>query len=417
MMQRVAPPPIVCLAGPTAAGKSAAMLALASRWPIEIINVDSATIYRGMDIGTAKPTLAEQAITPQHLLDIRDPAQSYSAAEFVADTHTLIAQIRQRDRIPVLAGGTMLYFKALRDGLDDLPQADPALREMLTARAARQGWPALHAELALLDPVTAARLAPGDSQRIQRALEICMLSGRPMSALLSRNRKEKSDDATQDSDSPGGPAAGLSSSGGHPARRAAPGSSQARDDGAASVAQEGFHPIAHVQRPGSPARPGSRDARADAAAESGASANESGQDGAGQIERTGCASHAPTTQESWLTISLEPADRLALHARIAHRFDAMMDRGLLGEVAGLRTRTDLHPGLPAIRCVGYRQMWAHLAGEIDLDTAREQAVAATRQLAKRQLTWLRSQPERQIIDCLKDDAAERVVEVCARVFG
>ena len=414
-MQPVAQQPIVCLAGPTAAGKSAAMLALATRWPIEIINVDSATIYRGMDIGTAKPTVAEQAITPQHLLDIRDPVQSYSAAEFLADTHTLIAHIRARGRIPVLAGGTMLYFKALREGLDDLPGADPVLREQLTARAATLGWPALHAELALLDPVTAARLAPGDSQRIQRALEICMLSGRPMSALLSRNRKEKIDDATQDSDSSGGPAAGFPSSGRHTAGGAAPGSRQARNDGAAPLAQEGLHAVAHAQRAGSPSGPGPRIAGTNTATEP--AAGESNDDGSGGLERPGHAAPSHPTQPSWLTISLEPSDRLALHARIAQRFDAMMDRGLLEEVAALRTRTDLHPGLPSIRCVGYRQMWSHLAGEIDLETAREQAVAATRQLAKRQLTWLRSQPERQVIDCLKDDAADRVVDVCARVFG
>ncbi|OCZ95504.1 tRNA (adenosine(37)-N6)-dimethylallyltransferase MiaA, partial [Achromobacter xylosoxidans] len=183
-----APPLVICLAGPTAAGKSASTLALAERWPLEIINVDSATIYRGMDIGTAKPSPAEQAQVPQHLLDIRDPAQSYSAAEFRADALRLIDAIRARGRIPLLAGGTMMYYKALRDGLDDLPQADPALRAELEARAARDGWPALHAELARLDPVTAARLAPNDSQRIQRALEICQLSGQPMSALLGRQR-------------------------------------------------------------------------------------------------------------------------------------------------------------------------------------------------------------------------------------
>ncbi len=163
-----AAPLVICLAGPTAAGKSASTLALAERWPLEIVNVDSATIYRGMDIGTAKPSPAEQALVPQHLLDILDPAQSYSAAEFRADALRLIGEITARGRIPLLAGGTMMYYKALRDGLDDLPQADPALRAELEARAARDGWPALHAELARLDPVTAARLAPNDSQRIQR---------------------------------------------------------------------------------------------------------------------------------------------------------------------------------------------------------------------------------------------------------
>ena len=306
---------MICLAGPTAAGKSASTLALARRWPLEIVNVDSATIYRGMDIGTAKPSPAEQALVPQHLLDIRDPAQSYSAAEFVADAQRLIDEIRARGRIPLLAGGTMMYYKALRDGLDDLPQADPALRAELEARAAQQGWPALHAELARLDPATAARLAPNDSQRIQRALEVCMLSGQPMSALLLRGQRQP---------------------------------------------DEGAH--------------------------------------------------------RYLTISLEPSDRAALHARIAQRFDAMLEQGLLDEVRGLHTRADLHPGLPSVRCVGYRQMWAHLDGEIDLDAAREQGIAATRQLAKRQITWLRAQPERVIVDCLAADAVARTIDAVAAVL-
>jgi len=206
----------------------------------------------------------------------------------------------------------MMYYKALRDGLDDLPQADPALRAELELRAARLGWPALHAELAELDPVTAARLAPNDSQRIQRAIEICRLSGQPMSALLLRGQRKPDDDANQ-----------------------------------------------------------------------------------------------------YLTISLEPSDRAALHARIEQRFDAMLARGLLDEVRGLRARPDLHPGLPSVRCVGYRQMWAHLDGEIDLDTAREQGIAATRQLAKRQITWLRAQPERVIVDCLAADAVARTIDAVA----
>ena len=307
---------MLCLAGPTAAGKSASTLALAERWPLEIVNVDSATIYRGMDIGTAKPSPGEQARVPQHLLDILDPAQSYSAAEFRADALRLIDEIRARGRIPLLAGGTMMYYKALRDGLDDLPQADPALRAELEARAARLGWPALHAELAVLDPVTAARLAPNDSQRIQRALEICQLSGQPMSALLQRAQRKPDDDANR-----------------------------------------------------------------------------------------------------YLTISLEPSDRLALHARIEQRFDAMLRNGLLDEVRRLHARPDLHPGLPSVRCVGYRQMWAHLDGEIDLDAAREQGIAATRQLAKRQITWLRAQPERVIVDCLAPDAVARTIDAVARALA
>ena len=304
--------PVICLAGPTAAGKSAACLALAQRWPLEIVNVDSATIYRGMDVGTAKPSLQERARVPQHLLDIRDPTQSYSAAEFRTDALGLIADIRGRGRVPLLAGGTMLYYKALRDGLDDLPQADPVLRAELEAQAAERGWPALHAELALLDPPTAARLSPNDSQRIQRALEICKLSGRPMSALLGAQQKPTE---------AGGPR---------------------------------YH-----------------------------------------------------------TISLEPADRAGLHTRIAQRFDAMLDNGFLDEVRGLHARTDLHPELPSMRCVGYRQLWRHLDGEVDLATAREQGIAATRQLAKRQITWLRAQPERTIVECMSADSAARVVDAVA----
>lgn len=311
-----AAPLVICLAGPTAAGKSASTLALAERWPLEIVNVDSATIYRGMDIGTAKPSAAEQALVPQHLLDILDPAQSYSAAEFRADALRLIGEITARGRIPLLAGGTMMYYKALRDGLDDLPQADPALRAELEARAVRDGWPALHAELARLDPVTAARLAPNDSQRIQRALEICQLSGQPMSALLGRQR----------------------------------------------------------------AAAGEADNR-------------------------------------YLTISLEPSERAALHARIEQRFDAMLANGLLDEVRGLHARADLHPGLPSVRCVGYRQMWAHLDGEISLEEAREQGIAATRQLAKRQITWLRAQPERVIVDCLAADAVAQTIDAVATALA
>jgi len=304
---------IICLAGPTAAGKSAACLALAQRWPLEIINVDSATIYRGMDIGTAKPSAQEQTQVPQHLLDIRDPTRAYSAAEFRDDALRLIAEIRARGRLPLLAGGTMLYYKALRDGLDDLPQADPVLRADLEAQAAERGWPALHAELAELDPATAARLSPNDSQRIQRALEICRLSGRPMSALLSGRTR--------------------------PAE------------------QEG--PRYH-------------------------------------------------------TVSLEPSNRAELHARIAMRFDAMLAQGFLDEVRGLHARPDLHPDLPSMRCVGYRQLWGHLDGDADLPTAREQGIAATRQLAKRQLTWLRAQPQRTIVDCMAPDAVAQVVDAVAR---
>ena len=305
--------PVFCLAGPTASGKSASVLALARRWPIEIINVDSATIYTGMDIGTAKPTLQEQASTPQHLLDIRDPTESYSAAQFVQDTQLLIDQIRARGRIPVLAGGTMMYFNALRQGLHALPQADPVIRADIEQMAKQHGWPHVHALLQRHDPVTAARLAPNDRQRIQRMLEVCLITGQPYSSL---------------------------------------------------IAAEG--------------------------------------------ERTGT--------DTFHMVSLEPSERLQLHDRIALRFDQMLALGLVGEVEQLWRRGDLHENLPAIRCVGYRQIWQHLAGQDSLQHAREKAIAATRQLAKRQLTWLRSMPGRQVIDCLQADVASRVIDAAATVM-
>jgi tRNA dimethylallyltransferase len=314
-----AQPPVICLAGPTAAGKSAATLALAQRWPVEIVNVDSATIYRGMDIGTAKPSLEERSRAPQHLLDIRDPIESYSAAAFRHDALALVAAIRARGRIPLLAGGTMLYFKALRDGIDELPGADPALRAELEREAAESGWPAMHAALARVDSVTAARLAPNDSQRIQRALEVYRASGTPMSEWIA----------------------------------------------------------------------------------AAATRRERGEMGAGD---------APVPV---VTISLEPSNRVALHARIAGRFDQMLDAGLVEEVRGLQQRGDLHLGLPSMRCVGYRQIWSHLEGEVDLAGARELGIAATRQLAKRQMTWLRALPERKVVDCLSAGAVDGVVEAFA----
>ena len=308
--------PIVCLAGPTAAGKSAATLAVAQRWPIEIVNVDSAVIYRGMDIGTAKPTPAERRQVPQHLLDIRDPAESYSAAEFRDDALRLIAEIHARGRIPLLCGGTMLYYKALRDGLSDLPQADPAVRAAIDAEARQHGWPELHRRLAAFDPDTAQRLAPNDSQRLQRAIEIYRITGRPMSALLAED-----------------------------------------------------------------------------------------------------AAREPDGLYQYFTISLEPSDRLALHARIAARYRQMLDAGLVEEVRALYERGDLHPGLPSIRCVGYRQIWDYLDGATGLESAVQRAIAATRQLAKRQLTWLRAQPERHVIDCLAPDAPDRVAAAMDRILG
>ncbi|MGB3835482.1 tRNA (adenosine(37)-N6)-dimethylallyltransferase MiaA [Castellaniella sp.] len=313
-MNSNASPLLICLAGPTASGKSAASMALAARWPIEIIVMDSATIYRGMDIGTAKPDPQEQAQVPHHLLDIRDPAQAYSAAEFAQDAAALVQAIHQRGRIPILCGGTMLYYKALREGLHALPPADPAIRQALDEEARERGWPALHAELARVDAITAARLAPNDSQRLQRALEIWRTSGRPMSDWLAQ------------------------------------------------------------------------------------------------------ASQPVLPDWQFLTISLEPSDRLVLHRRIAQRYEAMMGAGLLDEVRALHARADLHPGLPSIRCVGYRQLWEYLDGDTSLDEAVERAIAATRQLAKRQITWLRALPERLTVDCLADDAAGQVLRHCAQVL-
>ena len=310
------PTAYIALAGPTAAGKTAIALALARLLPIEIISVDSALVYRGMDIGTAKPEPQELAQVPHHLIDIRDPRESYSAAEFVADARRLIAQVHARGALPLLAGGTMLYFKALFEGLSEMPPADPQVRAAIDARAAREGWPALHAQLALIDPASAARLAPADSQRIQRALEVFEVSGRPLSDW-------------------------------------------------------------HAQ----------------------------GAQGEGGL--------APA-----LFLSLEPQDRAWLHERIARRFQLMLQAGFLDEVRTLRARGDLAPSMPSMRCVGYRQAWEWLdaqdAGHPEpLQALAERGIAATRQLAKRQLTWLRGMPQRRVIACDADDAlaqAQRAVQ-------
>lgn len=314
------PTPCLAIAGPTASGKTAAALAvaaaLAPTQPVEIVSVDSALVYRGMDIGSAKPSAAERAAVPHHLIDILDPRERYSAAAFVADAVRLVGEIRARGALPLLVGGTMLYLKALMHGLDAMPAADPAVRARIDADAAREGWPALHARLAAVDPATAARLAPHDSQRIQRALEVWMASGLPLSH---------------------------------------------------------FH-----QRHDAP--------------------------------RPALALHL---------IALEPADRAWLHHRIAQRFDAMLAAGFLEEVRALRARGDLHAALPSMRCVGYRQAWEMLdalaaRGERIPDAAaladlRERGIAATRQLAKRQITWLRGMPERHAIACDAPDATEQVV--------
>jgi len=333
-------PRYLALAGPTASGKTAAALAIAQRWPVEIISVDSALVYRGMDIGTAKPTAAELAAVPHHLINIRDPLQAYSAAEFVADATQLMTGITARGKLPLLVGGTMLYFKALRDGLDNMPRADPAIREAIALEAAQKGWPALHAELALIDPVSAARLAPADSQRISRALEVHRISGQPLSSFQSRVSHAASAGLTSEKTAPGQPSAPCP-------------------------------PVAH--------KPGS------------------------------------------LLISLEPQDRAWLHQRIAQRFDAMLASGFLDEVKALRARGDLHPELPAMRCVGYRQAWEYLDahklhGLADLppiSELRDKGIAATRQLAKRQITWLRSMPERQVVACDRPNALAQLLALTA----
>ena len=295
--------PVVCIVGPTASGKTAAALHLARQAQsqgkqVELISMDSALVYRGMDIGTAKPSAEERALVPHHLLDLLDPAQAYSAAQFAADARKLIDAIRQRGAQPLIVGGTMLYLKALQSGLSELPQADAILRAQLDADAARLGWPALHARLAEIDAPTAARLAPNDAQRVQRALEVWLLSGRPLSAHFT------------------------------------------------------------------------------------------------------AGDHAATPSVPLRILSLEPSDRSVLHTRIAQRFDAMLAAGFLDEVRALRQRGDLSPALPSMRAVGYRQAWSHLDGATSAAEFREQAIAATRQLAKRQLTWLRSMPQRERFDCL-----------------
>jgi tRNA dimethylallyltransferase len=295
----------LALAGPTASGKTAAALAIAREHDAEIISVDSALVYRGMDIGTAKPLPSERALVPHHLIDIRDPSQAYSAAEFAADTARLVREINARGRLALLVGGTMLYFKAFFEGLDAMPPAQPEVRAQIESDAALKGWPALHAELAQADPVTAARLAPNDTQRIQRALEVLRATGRPLSSFHGRKQ------------------------GGH-----------------------GPMPL----------------------------------------------------------FSLEPAERSWLHERIARRFDAMLASAFLDEVRTLRGRGDLSGDLPSMRCVGYRQAWEALDGLWPIEQLRDKGIFATRQLAKRQLTWLRSMPERQIIACDAPDAQAQLLK-------
>lgn len=301
----------ILLMGPTASGKTACALSLAQRFPIEIISVDSALVFRDMSIGTAKPSAAELAQCPHHLIDIISPEEAYSAARFCNEARALIRQITARGSLPLLAGGTMLYYKALIEGLSDLPQADTALRVEIEARAAEQGWPALHAELARLDAAAAERLNPNDAQRIQRALEVVLLTGRPLAE--SYARKEES-----------GPAI------------------------------------------------------------------------------------------DYLPLALQPADRSVLHSRIAQRFDAMLTAGFEEEVRQLRTRYRLDIEMTSMRCVGYRQMWEYLDGTVDAVTMREKGIAATRQLAKRQITWLRqfrdNWPAYQEFDSLDARYGEQIAQ-------
>ena len=311
-------PEYLAIAGPTASGKTAAALAVAMRLPVEIISVDSALLYRGMDIGTAKPSAAELASVRHHLIDIRDPLNAYSAAEFVLDAKRLIADINARGKLPLLVGGTMLYYKALFDGLDDMPKADPEVRAAIALEALEKGWPALHAELAVIDPITAARLAPNDSQRISRALEIFRLTGQVLSS---------------------------------------------------------FHKLKATKNAIKIA------------------ANTSIDTGASHL------------------ISLEPNDRIWLHERIAQRFDAMLATGFMDEVKALRARGDLTADLPSMRCVGYRQAWEAIEGTSPMSEMRDKGVFATRQLAKRQITWLRSMPQRRVVACDDPTALQQVLDL------
>ncbi|NBO04293.1 MAG: tRNA (adenosine(37)-N6)-dimethylallyltransferase MiaA [Betaproteobacteria bacterium] len=300
---------IVVLTGPTASGKSGLALSLAMHGPlanqIEIVSMDSAQVYRGMDLGTAKPSLQERAAVPHHLIDLIDPREAYSAARFRNDALQAVTAIRQRGRIPLVVGGSLLYGRALAGGLSELPQTEPAIREALAKEAASLGWPGMHAALARVDPQTAARLMPHDAQRISRALEVFRMSGKPLSAWLA--------------------------------------------------------------------------------------------DQAG--------SRAMHEQEDLCWISLEPRDRGWLHQRIALRFKQMLEQGLLEEVSGLISQEGIHAGLPAMRAVGYRQCLQWLSGQADeRNTLEEQGIAATRQFAKRQLTWLRAMSQRQVFACDDPDA-------------
>jgi tRNA dimethylallyltransferase len=307
----------VFLLGPTASGKTAVALELAQRFPVEIVSVDSAQVYRGMDVGTAKPDAATRARVPHHLIDIVDPTDAYSAGRFRDDALRLAREIDARGNVPVLAGGTMMYFRALTQGLADLPAAQPGIRREIEERAAAKGWPALHRELAKVDPASAARIEPADAQRIQRALEVHRHTGRPLSD---------------------------------------------------------FHAAARSALP---------------------------------FEA--------------LRLSLEPSDRAVLHARIAGRFRAMLAAGLVEELRSLKAHYALHEGLPSMRAVGYRQAWQALEDPAAAGVLESRGIAATRQLAKRQLTWLRAMDDVERLDCLRPDlareAGDRVERYLSRRRG
>ncbi|MEY4600297.1 MAG: hypothetical protein RLZZ445_3094 [Pseudomonadota bacterium] len=306
-MANTAPPPAILLMGPTASGKTAVAVQLTTTLPCEIISVDSALVYKGMDIGTAKPDAATLARAPHHLINIIEPHESYSAARFRDDALVLMREITERGNIPLLVGGTMLYFKSLVEGLNDLPEADSTVRLIIETMAEEEGWPAVHEKLRKVDPQTAARLDPNDSQRVQRALEIYYITGKSMTDLLKKPK--------------------------------------------------------YVYFPYTPIR-----------------------------------------------IALLPIDRSVLHDRIALRFEKMLDDGLVDELRALRDEYALEPDMPSMRCVGYRQAWDFLSDRISRSELLEQGIAATRQLAKRQLTWLRSMENMTEFDCLTNNVGDLVLE-------
>jgi len=323
--------------GPTASGKTDLAIELCRRLPCDIISVDSAMIYRGMDIGTAKPSAEELAQAPHRLIDICDPSQTYSAADFRRDALSEMARITEAGRIPLLVGGTMMYFKALLHGMSDLPSADPAIRRALEEEARNKGWDALHGELERLDPVAAGLIHRNNRQRLIRALEVIRLTGRPISSIWRQK--------------PGG---------------------EREDNVRAGGSIEDYTYFTQWQ-----------------------------------------ADESPSLPYTVVQLAMAPAERRILHERIGLRFHAMLDAGFLDEVRALMARGDLHPGLPSMRCVGYRQVWAHLAGDYGYDAMVDKGVAATRQLAKRQLTWLRKWSDLDWLDSgdrLMSDTALKIIE-------